>query len=83
MSGVLASGYRRESIRRMASPLIVNELKMTKDKRSGEAEAKSELEAEKRRAEEDAVKFDALLNPEQEKWIQPALADLSPVLRGG
>ena len=41
----------------------------------------------KRKAEEEAFikkveQFDALPHPEQEKWLQRALAELSPILRG-
>ncbi|MHB8845003.1 MAG: helix-turn-helix domain-containing protein [Nitrospirota bacterium] len=51
------------------------------------AELRQRADAEKRKAEEEAFKrkieqFDALPHPEQEKWLQMALAELSPVLRG-
>ncbi len=43
-------------------------------------ELRQRADAAKRKAEEEA--FDALPNPEQEKWLQRAFAELSPVLRG-
>ncbi|MEK6743281.1 MAG: hypothetical protein AABZ15_06720 [Nitrospirota bacterium] len=51
------------------------------------AELRQRADAAKRKAEEEAFnekieRFDALPNPEQEKWLQRAFAELSPVLRG-
>ena len=51
------------------------------------AELRQRADTEKRKAEEEAFnkkleQFDALPHPEQEKWLQQALAELSPVLRG-
>jgi hypothetical protein len=50
------------------------------------AELRQRADAEKRKAEEESFnkklrQFDALSHPEQEKWLQRALAELSPVLR--
>ena len=51
------------------------------------AELRQRADTEKRKAEEEAFnrkleQFDALPHQEQEKWLQRALAELSPVLRG-
>ena len=51
------------------------------------AELRQRADTEKRKADEEAFnkkieQFDALPQPEQEKWLQQALAELSPVLRG-
>ena len=51
------------------------------------AELRQRTDAEKRKAEEEAFnkkleQFDSLPHPEQEKWLQRALAELSPVLKG-
>jgi hypothetical protein len=51
------------------------------------AELRQRAETEKRKAEEEAFnkklqQFDALPHPEREKWLQRALAELSPVLKG-
>ena len=51
------------------------------------AELRQRADAEKRKAEEESFnknieQFDALPQPEQEKWLQRAFAELSPVLRG-
>ncbi|MHB8843397.1 MAG: helix-turn-helix domain-containing protein [Nitrospirota bacterium] len=51
------------------------------------AELRRRADSKKRKAEEEAFnkkleQFDALSHPEQEKWLQRALAELSPVLRG-
>ncbi len=51
------------------------------------AELRQRAETEKRKAEEEAFnnkieQFNALPQQEQEKWLQRALAELSPVLRG-
>ncbi|MHB8845761.1 MAG: helix-turn-helix domain-containing protein [Nitrospirota bacterium] len=58
------------------------------DRKAKEAtELRRRADAEKRKAEEEALskkieQFDALPHPEQEEWVQRALAELSPVLRG-
>jgi hypothetical protein len=51
------------------------------------AELRQRADTEKRKAEVEAFikkieQFDALPHPEQEKWLQRALVELSPVLRG-
>jgi len=51
------------------------------------AELRQRADTERKKAEEEAFikkveQFDALPHPEQEKWLQRALAELSPVLRG-
>jgi hypothetical protein len=51
------------------------------------SEVRQKADAENRKAEEEAFnkkieQFDALPQPEQEKWLQRALAELSPILRG-
>lgn len=51
------------------------------------AELRQRADAEKRKADEEELnkkieQFDALPHQEQEKWLQRAFAELSPVLRG-
>jgi hypothetical protein len=51
------------------------------------AEQRQRGDTEKRKVEEEAFnrkieQFDTLSHPEQEKWLQRALAELPPVLRG-
>ena len=51
------------------------------------AKLRQRSDAEKRKAEEEVFnkkieQFDALPHPEQEKWLQRAFVELSPVLRG-
>ena len=64
-----------------------NERAESERKAKAAAELRQRVDAEKRKTEEEVfskkiAQFDALPHSEQEKWLQRALAELSPVLRG-
>ena len=83
---ILASGLSKGII----SPLgFVPYRERTESERKAKesAELRRKADAEKRKAEEEALnekfeQFDALPHSEQERWLQRALVELSPVLRG-